>query len=211
MDYTGLIIGVGAGATALIGQVYFLGRRMSEPEKMLVNISDGLTIEQQSTIDHYKEWLSSAKLQFQTAFLFGRITAAVFQEEDQPRFFSFLFHPYGVIFSAESYLEDSKIVDTTNSRNLGMFPRPGAYAQGFPHASAQETWQKHLEGEIYLRERFGLKLASDNRPYQELVIAAMRIRMKYNCSQFLWPVRVLVRYFVTRHFMVNRTIAQQYP
>jgi hypothetical protein len=209
MNYTPLLW-IGALPAVLIGKIYLLGRRMSQPEKMIRPTPGGLTTQQQQTIAYYNEWLASAKLQFRTAFKFGSVQVAVFQQEDQPRFFSFLFHQR-VTFSAESYLEDLTILDTSNSGSLGLFPRPGAYAQSFPNISAQELWRKHQEGEAYLTQKFGFRWVPIKRTYEELVTEAMRIRMKYNRSQFLWPVRVLYRYFVTRHVIANRTIAQQFP
>ena len=209
MSYTPLLW-IGAVPVVLIGQIYLLGRRMSEPEKMMCSLPGGLDTRQQETIASYNAWLASAGLQFRTAFRCGAIKAAVFQQGDQPRFFSFLFHQR-VTFSAESYLEDLTILDTSNSGSLGLFPRPGAYAQSFPNISAQDVWQKHLDGETYLSQRFGFRWVPIKRSYDDLVIEAMRIRMRHNRSQFLWPVRVLYRYFVTRHTIANRTIAQQFP
>jgi hypothetical protein len=194
----------------LIGQIYLLGRKMSEPEKMMGSIPGGLSSQQQEALSHYNEWLASVKLQFRTTFRFGAIRVAVFQQENQPRFFSFLFHQR-LTFSAESYLEDLTILDTSNSGSLGLFPRPRAYAQSFPNISAQETWERHIEGEAYLAKKFGFCWVPIMRPYEELVVAAMRVRMKFNRSQSFWPIRVLYRYFVTRHRIANRTVAQQFP
>jgi hypothetical protein len=209
MNYTALAW-AGVLPAILIGQVYLLGRKMSDPERMMCALPGGLDPQQKETLARYDEWLASTRLQFRTAFKFGSVTAAVFQQEDQPRYFSFLFHQR-TTFSAESYLEDLTILDTSNSGTLGMLPRPGAYAQSFPNIPAQEVWRKHLEGEAYLTQRFGFRWVPFKRPYEDLVTEALRIRMKYTRSQSLWPVRVLYRYFVTRHTFANRTIAQQFP
>jgi hypothetical protein len=209
MDYTPLIL-ICAVPVALVGQIYFLGRRMSEPEKMLQAMTGGLAGQQQAAISQYKDWLASAGLAFRTSFKFGTIQAAVFQQGDQPRYFSFYFHKR-LTFSAESYLADLTVLDTSNSGTLGLFPRPGAYAQSLPRISAQETWRRHLEGEAQLTKKFGFQWVPIARSYEELLTAAMRIRMKHNRSQSFWPVRVLYRYFVTRHLTSNKSIAQQFP
>jgi hypothetical protein len=194
----------------LIGRIYVLGRKLSEPEKMMRAIPGGLTPEQTQFILQYKDWLASQNLEFNTAFQFGAIRAAVFQEKGLPRYFSFQFHQR-LTFSAESYLEDLTILDTSNSGALGLFPRPGAYAQSFPNISAQDLWRLHLEGEAHLTKKFGCQWKPINRSYYDLVVEAMRVRMKYNRSQFLWPVRVLYRFFVTRHRIANRSIVEQFP
>jgi hypothetical protein len=90
-----------------------------------------------------------------------------------------------------------------------LFLRPGAYAQSFPKASIEELLQRHLDAELFLGERHGLRLLASGYSYEQLVLPAMRLRMKHGRSQFLWPVRVLYRWAVTRHRLVNRTVAQQ--
>jgi hypothetical protein len=209
MDYTPLLW-IAAAPAAIMGQIYLLGRKMSEPEKMLRPIAGGLTAQQGETISRHKEWLTSVGLEFRTSFQFGTIRAAVFQQGNQPRFFSFLFHQR-VTFSAESYLEDLTILDTSTSGSLGLFPRPGAYAQSFPNISAEEAWRRHLEGEAHLTRKFGFAWVPLKRPYEEIMLAATRVRMKYNRSQLFWPARVLYRYAVTRRRIANRSIAQQFP
>ena len=209
MNYTPLLW-VGICFAVLVGQVYLLGRKMSVPENMMRPNPGGLSEEQRAIFLYYNDWLTSVGLEFRTSFQFGTIQVAVFQHKDQPRFFSFQFHKQ-VTFAAESYLADLTILDTGSSSSIGMFPRPGAYAQSFPNISAQELWQRHLEGEAHLTQKFGFHWVPLNRPYEELVVEAMRIRMNYNRSQSFWPVRVLYRFFVTRHRLVNRTIMQQFP
>src|SRR5262245_50076789 len=209
MNYTPLLW-IAAVPAVLVLQLYLLGRKMSEPERMLRPISGGLGPKQKETILGYKDWLGSVRLEFRTSFQFGAIQVAVFQQEDQPRFFSFMFHQR-TTFSAESYLDDLTILDTSNSGDLGLFPRPGAYAQSFPGISAEEVWQRHLEGERHLTKKFGFNWVPIKRPYEDLMVAAIRVRMRHNREQSFWPVRVLYRYFVTRHRMANRTIVQQFP
>jgi hypothetical protein len=195
---------------AIVGQIYLLGRRMSSPEKMIKPTTSGLSQLQQGTIDYYQDWLTSVNLEFCTAFRFSKIDVVVFQQRDKPRYLSFMFHKQ-LVFGAESYLADLTVLDTGTSNSGGLFPRPGAYGQGFPGISVVEAWQRHLEAEEYLSAKFGYDWKPLSRPYLEILAEAMRLRMKYNRSQFLWPFRVLYRFAVTRHLRANRTIAQQFP
>src|SRR5437870_4685174 len=126
MDYPLLILIV-VVPVFLIGQIYFLGRKMSEPEKMIRPLPNGLTPFQHQTLVQYKDWLASVGLEYRNAFQFGSITVVVFQQGNKPRFFSFFFHQK-LTFNAESYLEDLTVLDTGTSENRGLFPRPGAYA-----------------------------------------------------------------------------------
>ena len=164
---------------------------------------------QEQTISQYKDWLDSVNLRHLTNFQFGSILVTVYQQGHEPRFFSFLFHQK-LTFQIESYLGDLTILDTGTSGSGGLFPRPGAYLQSFPNISPQEAWQRHLESEAYLSKKFGYIWVPLKRPYEQILPEAMRLRMKYNRSQLFWPFRVLYRYFVTRHLIKNRTIAQQF-
>jgi hypothetical protein len=212
MTYVPLIF-LAAFPTLLVGQIYALGVKMSKPEKMMQPFPDGLNAlnpAQRQTIEAHQEWLNSENLQFRACFRFGAITVATYQQANQPRFFSFMFHQR-TTFSAETYWEHLTLLDTSSSGSLGLFPRPGSYAQSFPGVSAEETWGRHLEGEAYLAQKFNFPAAHITRPYVELVVSAMRMRMQHNRSQSFWPFRVLYRYFVTRNQIANRTVMQQFP
>lgn len=206
MDYT-LWIWVGLVPVVLVGQIYLLGRKMSEPEKLIRPIN--LNPNQEEILSRYRDWLASVNLKYRTSFQFGAISVAVFQQGNQPRFFSFMFHQK-VAFQVESYLEDLTIFDTGTSGSGNLFPRPGAYFQALPNISAQEAWDRHLEGEAYLSKKFGYAWLPLKKPYEQMLQEAIRLRMKYNRSQLFWPIRVLYRYFVTRHFIINKTIEQQF-
>ena len=180
---------------------------------MLIPFPDGLealTPLQRQTIEGHQEFLTSANLQFRTCYQFGAIKAATFQQLDQPRFFTFMFHQR-TSFNAETYWEHLTLLDTSSSGSSGLFPRPGAYVQSFPGISAEETWRRHLEGEAYLSEKFQFPRVRITRPYEEFVVSAMRIRMQHNRAQSFWPVRVLFRYFVTRNKLANRPVMEQFP
>lgn len=209
MDITYLWILL-AGFVVLVGQIYFLGRRMSDPEKMITPLSDEHRQKLELTIARYKDWLNSVNLSYLTSFQFGRISVLVYQQENTPRFFSFYFHQT-LTLDIESYLEDLTILDTATSGSGGLFPRPGAYMQSFPGLSPQEAWQRHLEAEEYLSKKFGYIWVPLKKPYMQILSEAIRLRMQHNRSQSFWPIRVLYRFFVTRHLIKNRTIAQQFP
>jgi hypothetical protein len=194
----------------LVGQIYFLGRKMSEPEKMMQPLPPEFNSRMEQAIMQYKEWLDSVNLSYLTSFQFGMISVVVYQQENHPRFFSFYFHKK-LTFDIESYLEDLTILDTATSGSSGLFPRPRAYLQSLPNLSAQEAWQKHIEAEEYLSKKFGYDWKPLKKPYEQMLQDAVRLRMNYNRSQSFWPIRVLYRFFVTRHLINNRTIAQQFP
>lgn len=194
----------------LIGQIYLLGRMMSTPEKMLKPLTHGLTALHQETLVRYKDWLASVGLEYRSCFQFGVASVIVFQQGNEPRYFSFLLHRK-LSFTIETYLADLTIYETGTSGSVNLFPRPGSYAESFPDTSPSEAWLRHLEGEAYLTRKFGFRWVPLNRSYEEILLDAIRLRMKYNRSQAFWPVRVLYRYAVNRHTFPDRSVAEQYP
>jgi hypothetical protein len=209
MDYTDWLW-IGLIPLILIGQIYYLGRKLSEPEKMMRPLPGGISQTQEQSIMRYEDWLRSVGLEYCTSFQFGSLDVVVFKQKDTPRFLSFFFHQK-LTFNVESYLEDLTVLDTGTGNSGGLFPRPGAYGQSFPGLSLQEAWQRHLEGEEYLSKKFGYVWVPLAKPYEQLLPEAMRVRMQYNRAQLFWPIRVLYRYFVNRNLMKNKSIAQQFP
>lgn len=197
--------------TVLVGQIYFLGVRMSKPEKMLREDPDPLTSAEKANLATYEAWLASANLEFRASYRFGAIRGITYQQKDQPRYFSFLFHQQRMTFSAESCWEGSYSLETSSSGSLGLFPRPGAYVQSFPDISAEEIWKRHLEGEEYINKKFGYPWVRIKTPFLEFILQMLRIKMQHVRSESFWPFRVLYRYFVTRHSIRNKTIMEQFP
>jgi hypothetical protein len=195
----------------IAGQVYFLARKMSEPEKML--IPSGLDVDKQQILSGYQAWLSANNFYPVASFQFSRIQVATFQQKDSQRFFSFTFHQR-LTFSIETYFDDTDCtcLDTGTSGSTGMFPqRPHQYEQSFPNASADEAWRRHLEAEPYLIKKFGIQWKPLTVPYEQILLKAMRLRMQYVRSIPFYPFLALYWYFVSRSRMANRSIQQQYP
>jgi hypothetical protein len=205
-----LIIWVSVFVVVLVFNIYNLGRRMNQPEKMIKPIEGGLSQFEQQSLANYSEWMAANGMEYCASFLFGKIRAVVFQQKGRPRFVTFMFHQR-LTYSIESYLEDLTILDTSTSGSVGLFPRPGAYAQSFPGIALPEAWDRHVQGEEYLAAKLGFAFVPLSRPYLQILEDAIRLRMNYNRSQLFWPFRVLFRFFVTRHLLKNKTIAQQFP
>jgi hypothetical protein len=206
-----LLLFLAAVPLLVVVQVYLLVLKMSEPEKMMRPLTGGLTAYEQQVLANHREWLASCNLQYLTSFQFGSIRVAVFQQQGAQRFFSFYFHKQ-LSYSIETYFDDLTSFDTGTSGNIGMFPvRPGNYKQSFPGIRADEAWQRHLEGEDYLRAKFGFQFRPLSQPYQQTLVNVMRLHMRHVRSLFLWPFRALYWYAFKRGKMANRSIQMQYP
>lgn len=203
-----------AAAPLLIaGQVWFLVRRMSEPENMFQSLPSPLDPLKQQIMVSYGEWLAANDFVHVATFRFGAVRSVTFQQRNTSRFFSFYFHQR-LTFSIETYFDDDDCgcLDTATSGNIGMFPqRPHQYQQSFPNATQDEAWKRHLEGESYLLERFGIKCRSLTMPYEQVLLKAMRLRMKFVRSIPFYPFRALYWYAVSRFRMRNRSIQHQFP
>jgi hypothetical protein len=196
----------------IVVQVYFLVRKMSEPENMFERLL-GYTPEQEQMLAPYQDWLRENSFQYLVAFKFGAIKCVVYRQTDSPRFFSLYFHKR-MTFTAETYFDDVNCgcLDTGTSGSTGMFPqRPHQYQQSFPGASPQVAWQRHLEGETYVTGRFGIKCQSLNLPYEQILLKAIRLRMQFVRSIPLYPFRALYWFAIMRGKMANRSIQQQFP
>jgi hypothetical protein len=211
MDYLPLIIAVAAVPAVVSVQVYALVQKMSEPEKMLQPLNEGLSADKQQIVLAHRDWLAARQLQYLTAFQFGSIQVAVFQQENAPRFFSIYFHQH-VTYDLETRFDELTMLDTATSGSTGMFPaRPGSYKQSFPGADAESVWQRHLEAEDYLVKKFNITWQPLTKPYVEILVNGLRLQMQHVRSIPLYPLRALYWYAVTRHRMANRSIQQQYP
>lgn len=195
------------------GQVWYLVRKMSEPEKMLRPMPGGLSAARQQILANYQGWLNEKKLFHIATYQFGSIQVATYQQQGAPRFFSFYFHKQ-LTFCAETYFDDDDCtcLDTGTSGHIGMFPRrPHQYQQSFPQVTPEIAWQRHLEAENYLMERFGIKCRLLKQPYEQILTKAMRLRMTFVRSIPLYPFRALYWYAISRSQMANRSIQQQFP
>ena len=210
MDYTPFLFIV-AVPLVVAAQVYVLVLKMSEPEKMMRPLSEGVTDYEKQILASHREWLAYCKFEYLTSFQFGSIRVAVFQQQGAQRFLSFYFHQK-LSYCFETYFDDLTNLDTSTSGNVGMFPaRPGNYKQSFPNVRADEAWQRHLEAEEYLQAKFGFQFRPLSQPYYPTLINVMRLHMRHVRSLFLWPFRALYWYAFNRGKMANKTIQMQYP
>jgi len=195
----------------IVVQVYFLVRKMSEPEKMLKAIEGGLSANRERFIESQKAWLDSNELQRLTSFQFGAIQSVVFQQKGTQRFFIFHFHQNNT-FEIESRFSEDSHLETSNSGSSGMFPaRSKVYKQSYPGVTPEELWQRHLEGEAYLMQKFSIAWRPLNQPYEQVLTNSLRMTMNYVRSIPFYPFRALYWFFVTRYAVRNKSVQQQFP
>jgi len=210
MDYTPFIF-IAAAPVIVSGSVYFMVRKMSEPEKMLKPIAGGLSAGEQQELRRLERWLIENQFEFKASFQFGTIKVVAFQQANAQRIFSVYFHKKTTI-DIESWFDDANNLTTATSGSIGMFPqRPGAYKQSYPGMTAADAWQRHLDGEAHLMHKFSLGWQPLTLPYQEALLNSIRLQMQFVRLIPLYPIRALWWYAVMRKKLANRSVQQQYP
>ncbi len=195
-------------------QVYFLVRKMSEPEKMLILLPNGLSPGRQQIVDQHLPWLNSMQLDPLPAHKFGTIEVATFQQRGTQRFLSIMFSSRRITYAADTYFDDTECtnLETSTGGSAGMFPpRSNQYLQSFPGATADVAWQRHLEGETYVMSRFGARFQPLTLSFEEILLKGIRMRMEYVRAIPFYPFRALYWFFISRSRLANRTVEQQFP
>jgi hypothetical protein len=210
MDYTFLFYML-AIPLFLVGLIYVQVRMMSNPEKMMQPIAGGFTSDKMRILNDHQHWLTSHNLRYVTCFKFGAIQVAAYQQTDVPRFFCFYFGQ-SISYDITTHFDETNALTTANSGSIGMFPiTPGSYKQSFPGANAEVLWQKHLEAEMYLMNKFGLRFEPVTKAYEQRVIEGIRKQMAHVRSIPFYPFLALYWFAVTRKRMANLSIQQQFP
>jgi hypothetical protein len=211
MDNYMPFIFIAASPLILIGSIYFMVLKVSEPEKLMGPIAGGLSADRQEVVLQHKEWLAVQGYQYLTSFQFSTIQVIVFQQANAPRFFSLNFAK-SMSYDLVTQFDDKNGLTTGTSGAIGMFPvTPGSYKQSFPNAAADIALQRHLEAETYIINKAGIVCQPITKPYEEIVVDGIRAQMKHVRSIALWPVRAVGWYFVNRKKMANLSVQQQFP
>jgi hypothetical protein len=209
MEYT--LFFIIAAPLFMAGATYLQVRAMSTPEKMMRPIAGGLSSEKQQIVLDHKEWLTSKNLHYITSFQFGSTQVAAFQQTATSRFFCFYFGP-SFSYDIMSIFDDTNGLTTASNTGIGMFPfEPGTYKQGFPQLGPDLLWQRHMEAEAHLINKFGFRWQPLTKTFEQMTLDAIRRQMLHVRSIPLYPFRAIYWFTVKRKQMANRTIQQQYP
>lgn len=152
------------------------------------------------------------------ALHYAQIPFAIFREPPGPppeRYFVVMLAGQKHVCDFVTNFSADTSLTTTQGSHAFMFPRPpGSFMQGFTKVTLEQQWAKHLEGELYLLEH---KLVTGQPNPDETKDIALHIETAMRKQgalikgiPFYW-LRAIGWYFVTRHRMVNQSIAQQHP
>ena len=102
---------------------------------------------------------------------------------------------------------------TTRSASAFALPRPpGSHIQGFMNLSLELLWARHLEGELYLLDQRKIAVTPLPAELQDavfLIERELREQGKFIKAVPLYLLKAPWWFYVRRHRMVNKTLAQQ--
>jgi len=208
---TPALIFVAVFVVVLLAQIYMQLKKMSRPERMIVPINRPLTLDRERYIAEQLQRVASEQFERAAVFQFGAVEAIVFRQKGTQLFLNFYFHQK-ISATVESRFNDTTFLETSSSGSVGLFPaRPGAYRQSFPDVPVEVVWQRHLEGEAWLMQKFGIGWTPLTGSYEQTLVNSLRLSINHVRSIPLYPFVVFYRYFVTRHLFNHKTIQQQFP
>ena len=125
-----------------------------------------------------------------------------------------------VMFAGEKYVSEfvtsfSETDSLTTTRGTHAFahPRPpGSHIQGFMNLSLEQLWARHLEGELFLLDQHKIHVAPLSAELADdaaRIERALRQQGAYVKAVPLFWLKAPYWFYVKRHRMVNKTIAQQ--
>ena len=211
-DIFGLLIFLAILPCLVMFAVYSQVMKMTKPEEMMFSLPEGLDANKQGVIERHRDWLVARQLQYLTAFRFGQIVAVVFQQTGAPRFLSFYFVNETWKYDLVTRFNGRESLTTASGNSAFSLPRtPGAYLQSFTGVTLDDLWQRHVEAEAYLLQKFHITWETMTVSYLDHVMDGIRRQAQHIRSIALWPVVALYGYFVKRHRMVNCPVQSQYP
>lgn len=125
-----------------------------------------------------------------------------------------------VMLSGDKYVSEfctdfspTESLTTTRGNHAFVHPRPpGSHIQGFLNLSLEQLWARHLEGELFLVDHRQLRPAPLPAQWQDAVVRiehGLRRQGAHVKATPLFWLKAPWWFFVKRHGMTNRTIAQQ--
>jgi hypothetical protein len=105
---------------------------------------------------------------------------------------------------------DTESLTTVASADLFVHPRlPGAHAQGFPKATLQQLWLRHLESELYLLDQKKVTLGRREPDLLTHLEQTLRRQGEHIKATPLYWLKAPYWFYVKRHVMANKTVPQQ--
>ncbi len=194
---------------------YMSIKRMSRPDLSLEPAAESAWKAGFNLVREHTDWADREGFDWVGAYVFEgmqRMFVAAWLHREYPVYFCIYHHPQTetTVYDFVSLYEGDRGLTTGNTADAVFIPQPpDSYVQAFTDKTLDELWDMHLVSEQYVLDRLHLQPKRIDKPFDQVVIGAIRKQMGYVQSMVFWPLRTAWWYFVRRGQRVNLTIEQQ--
>ena len=143
----------------------------------------------------------------------GPITMAVWKNEYKKTFLSSYVVGENIASEFVTLLNNGSGLTTSNSIDSMLFPNaPGHYVQAFGGMTdLNNLFKQHEAALIHLNQKKNVSIADRWETTDVLIVESIKRQIQHVKSLPLWQLRGCYWFFIRRHRMKNKTIAEQYP
>ena len=148
---------------------------------------------------------------------YGSIPFAIYREPPGPlpeRCMVVMFAGNKHVSEFCTQFSENESLTTTRGSHAFVHPRPaGMHIQGFMNLSLEQLWARHLEAELFLLEGRKVtvtKLPAELQDHVVMIERALRQQGEFIKRVPLYLLKAPYWFYVKRHRMVNKTVAQQF-
>jgi hypothetical protein len=148
---------------------------------------------------------------------YGNIPFAIYREPPGPppdRCMVVMFAGNKYVSEFCTQFSENESLTTTRGTHAFVHPRPaGMHIQGFANLSLELLWARHLEAELFLldvRRISVTRLSAESQDPVVLIERALRQQGEFLKTVPLYLLKAPYWFYVKRHRMVNKTLAQQF-
>ncbi len=143
----------------------------------------------------------------------GPITMAVWKNDYKKTFLSSYSVNNTMVSEFVTLLDKDRGLTTSNTIDSVLFPpAPGHFVQAFGGMTdLDRLFQQHEAALIHLNQKKNVAIADRWETTDVLIVESIQRQIHHVKSLPLWQLRGCYWYFIRRHRMKNKTIAEQYP
>lgn len=143
----------------------------------------------------------------------GPITMAVWKNDYKKTFLSSYSVNDTIVSEFVTLLNNDRGLTTSNTIDSVLFPpAPGHFVQAFGGMTDLDgLFQQHEAALVHLNQKKNVTIADRWETTDVLIVESIQRQIQHVKSLPLWQLRGCYWYFIRRHRMKNKTIAEGYP
>lgn len=160
------------------------------------------------------EWASNNGFEFVGSYYINvhimRPGILAWRHMDRPTFFCRYQVGNKVSYDLVTEFSNNTSLTTGDTKDGQSLPhRPGVYMQSLSGLDLDGRWARHIESENYLMDQGQAVLEANDTNFEQAIMEAIQLQMKYLRTLSFWPLRGIYWHFVRRYIRHNKTISQQ--